>query len=66
MLELVEADGEVRSRSQLLSKIWGIDHDTGTNVVEVQVARLRRKIDRNMSPLIHTVAGEGYQLRPAE
>lgn len=65
LLELVAADGRVRSRAELLHKVWGIDQDTGTNVVEVQIARLRRKLDRDHAPMIRTVPGEGYQLVPA-
>ena len=63
--ELVEAQGQVRSREELLANVWGIERDTGTNVVEVQIARLRRKIDRGHDPMILTVAGEGYRLAPA-
>ena len=62
LLELLEARGEACARADLLRSVWGIEEDTGTNVVEVQVARLRRKIDRGRTPLIHTVTGVGYRL----
>jgi two-component system copper resistance phosphate regulon response regulator CusR len=59
---LVEANGEVVSRAELLQKVWGIDFDPGTNILEVQIARLRRKIDSYDPPLIQTVTGRGYRL----
>jgi two-component system copper resistance phosphate regulon response regulator CusR len=59
---LVEAGGEVIERSKLLKKVWGLDFDPGTNVLEVQIARLRRKIDCFDPPLIQTVTGRGYRL----
>ncbi|MEM7516970.1 MAG: response regulator transcription factor, partial [Planctomycetota bacterium] len=62
LVALLEARGATCSRAELLDKVWGIQEDTGTNVVEVQVARLRRKIDKGQTPLIHTVTGIGYRL----
>lgn len=60
---LVERHGEVISRTGLLQAVWGIDFDSGTNIVEVQVRRLRRKVDEPFDePLIHTVRGSGYVL----
>jgi DNA-binding response OmpR family regulator len=59
---LMEARGAVVSRAELLAKVWGIDFDPGTKVVEVQVARLRKKIDRAGPPTIQTVVGEGYRI----
>jgi DNA-binding response OmpR family regulator len=53
---------QVLTRAQLLHEVWGIDFDPETNVVDVHVARLRRKLDRHGKPLIHTVRGEGYKL----
>lgn len=67
--ELIEHRGEVRSKRELLASVWGLDFDPGTNVVEVAVARLRGRIDRGRTPLIHTVIGGGYCLSatpPAE
>jgi len=46
----------------LLREVWSMDTDPQTNVVDVHVARLRRKIDRAGVPLIQTVRGEGYRL----
>ena len=59
---LVEAGGEVVSRADLLKKVWNMDFDPGTNILEVQIARLRRKIDSFEPPLIQTVTGHGYRL----
>lgn len=60
--ELVQARGAILSRSELLRRVWDIDFDPGTKVVEVQVARLRRKLDREPPSLIQTVVGEGYRV----
>ncbi|MAB78790.1 MAG: DNA-binding response regulator [Planctomycetes bacterium] len=61
LLALVKARGKVIGRDELLRKVWDIDFDPGTNVVNVQVARLRRKIDLpGHTALIHTVVGKGY------
>ncbi len=59
---LMEARGTVVSRAELLARVWGIAFDPGTKVVEVQVARLRKKIDREGPPVIQTVVGEGYRI----
>jgi DNA-binding response OmpR family regulator len=54
--------GEVLSREQLLSHVWGYDHDPGTNVLDVYVGYLRKKLG---SDVIKTVRGTGYQFDPA-
>jgi DNA-binding response OmpR family regulator len=56
--------GRVLSRIQLLENVWGIDFNMSTNVVDVYVNYLRKKIDKN-SPLklIHTVTGMGYIIK---
>lgn len=59
---LMEAKGGVLSRTQLLRDVWGLNFDPGTKVVEVQVARLRRKIDRTGTPMIQTLVGQGYRI----
>jgi two-component system copper resistance phosphate regulon response regulator CusR len=61
--QLAERCGETISRSELLHTVWGIDFDPGTNVVDVHIRRLRRKVDEPFdAPLIHTVRGAGYAL----
>jgi DNA-binding response OmpR family regulator len=55
--------GEVLSREQILHAVWGYEHDPGTNVVDVYVGYLRRKLHRPDSPApIATVRSVGYRL----
>jgi two-component system copper resistance phosphate regulon response regulator CusR len=64
---LLDRKGEPITRTELLQSVWNINFDPGTNVVEVQIRRLRRKIDDPFgSPLIHTVRGVGYAIRAEE
>jgi two-component system copper resistance phosphate regulon response regulator CusR len=64
---LADHDGKPTSRTELLQKVWGIDFDPGTNVVEVHVRRLRKKIDEPFGyPLVQTVRGSGYALAPSQ
>jgi len=61
--KLAEHEGRAVSRGELLKSVWGIEFDPGTNVVDVHVRRLRRKLDAPFTlPLIHTVRGSGYRL----
>ncbi|MGH9272058.1 MAG: response regulator transcription factor [Ilumatobacteraceae bacterium] len=53
--------GQVLSREQLLSHVWGYDFDPGSNVVDVYVRYLRRKLGETV---IETVRGTGYRLAP--
>jgi two-component system OmpR family response regulator len=53
---------QVLGRKDLFHDVWAIDLDPETNVVDVQVARQRRKLDRFGPSLIHTIRGEGYRL----
>ena len=56
--------GKALSRFELLEQVWGLDFDTGTNVVDVYVNYLRNKVDKGYSAkLIHTVYGMGYILK---
>jgi len=53
--------GQILSREFIIEKVWGIDFDPGTNVIDVYVNYLRKKIDRDFSPkLIHTKFGFGF------
>lgn len=57
--------GAVLTRAQLLEQVWGYDFAVGTNVVDVFVGYLRRKLEAGGTPrMLHTVRGEGYVLRP--
>ena len=54
---------QVVTRTMLLEGVWDYHFDPGTNVIDVHVSRLRRKIDDGETvPLIHTVRGAGYRL----
>jgi DNA-binding response OmpR family regulator len=53
---------EVVRRTELLEKVWDLHFDPMSNVVDVHVANLRRKLRRHGPPLIHTVRGVGYIL----
>ena len=59
---LVRNQGQVVTRKMLLESVWDFHFDPGTNVIDVQVSRLRTKIDKGHStPLVHTVRGVGYR-----
>ncbi|MFC5411873.1 response regulator transcription factor [Larkinella bovis] len=61
---LVRNRGRVVSKMDLAEKVWSLNFDPGTNVVEVYINYLRKKIDRDFEPkLIHTRAGMGYLLK---
>ncbi len=55
----------VLSKAQILDRVWHYDFGGQSNVVELYVSYLRRKIDAGRVPMIHTVRGAGYVLRPA-
>jgi two-component system copper resistance phosphate regulon response regulator CusR len=60
---LARRTGEVMSRTLLAEQVWDINFDSDSNVVDVAVRRLRRKVDEPFDrPLIHTVRGVGYVL----
>jgi DNA-binding response OmpR family regulator len=58
---LLRHPSRVLTREQLLSHVWGYDHDGGTNVVDVYIGYLRRKLGHDS---IQTVRGMGYRLTP--
>lgn len=63
LLYLLKHTNMVVTRSMLLESVWGYSFDPQTNVIDVQISRLRNKLDKPFSyPLIHTVRGEGYML----
>jgi two-component system OmpR family response regulator len=56
--------GQVISRGMLLQEIWDLHFDPTTNIIDVYVGRIRRKIDSSQAyPLIHTIRGVGFCLR---
>jgi DNA-binding response OmpR family regulator len=59
---LAEKEGTVVTRTEITERVWDENHDPFTNVLEVLVRRLRRKIDDGFEPkLIHTIRGAGYR-----
>jgi len=55
----------VLSKAQILDRVWNYDFGGQSNVVELYISYLRKKIDAGRSPMIHTVRGAGYVLKPA-
>lgn len=63
---LMRRQGKVVTRKMLLAAVWGYHFDPETNVIDVQMSRLRNKIDKDFpTTLIHTVRGVGYIIRPS-
>jgi DNA-binding response OmpR family regulator len=55
---------QVVTKTQILDKVWNVDFDPGSNVVEVHMYQLRKKIDKGFeAPLIQTVVGRGYTIK---
>ena len=64
LLAFLRRPRQVLRREELLARVWGYDFATDTNVVEVYVLYLRRKLEAGGEPrLLHTVRGAGYVLR---
>ena len=55
----------VLSKAQILDRVWNYDFGGQANVVELYISYLRKKIDAGRAPMIHTMRGAGYVLRPA-
>jgi two-component system OmpR family response regulator len=56
----------VLSKAQILDRVWNYDFGGQANVVELYISYLRKKIDAGKPPMIHTLRGAGYVLKPAE
>ncbi|MDN6429760.1 MAG: response regulator transcription factor [Propionibacterium sp.] len=63
---LMENPNVVLSKSQILDRVWSYDFGGQANVVELYISYLRKKIEVGRTPMIHTVRGAGYMLRPGE
>lgn len=64
---LVRNSGQVLTRTMIFEAVWGYHFDPGTNVIDVHIGRLRKKVDpAGLAPLIHTVRGAGYRLAETE
>lgn len=60
---LLRNQGQVVTRTMMLEEVWDYHFDPGTNVIDVHMSRLRKKIDEGAeTPLLHTVRGVGYML----
>ena len=55
----------VLSKAQILDRVWHYDFGGQANVVELYISYLRKKIDAGRDPMIHTMRGAGYVLKPA-
>jgi two-component system OmpR family response regulator len=61
---LIRHEGQVVTRTMLFEAVWDYRFDPQTNVIDVQISRLRNKIDKDFTPaLIQTIRGVGYSLR---
>ena len=56
----------VLSKPQILDRVWNYDFGGQANVVELYISYLRKKIDAGHAPMIHTMRGVGYVLKPAD
>ncbi|MFV0494228.1 response regulator transcription factor [Mycobacterium sp.] len=55
----------VLSKAQILDRVWNYDFGGRSNIVELYISYLRKKIDTGRDPMIHTLRGAGYVLKPA-
>ncbi|MFN8711975.1 MAG: response regulator [Bacteroidota bacterium] len=64
---LLRNPGRVLSRAEIAEKVWDIRFDTGTNVIDVYINFLRKKVDKDFdTKLIHTIIGMGYVIKVEE
>jgi two-component system, OmpR family, response regulator len=62
---LMRNQRRVLSKAQILDRVWNYDFGGQANVVELYISYLRKKIDAGRTPMIHTLRGAGYVLKPA-
>jgi DNA-binding response OmpR family regulator len=65
LLHFADRPNRLVTRSELLARVWGMPSHTGSNVVDVVVCRLRRRLGAH-GPMIETVRGLGYRFRAPE
>lgn len=63
---LMENPKRVISKAQILDRVWQYDFGGQANIVELYISYLRKKIDVDRPPMIHTVRGAGYVIKPAD
>jgi DNA-binding response OmpR family regulator len=62
----MRSPGRVYTRTQILEHVWGYDFDPNTNIVDVCLQRLRKKVDQTEEvKLLETVRGVGYRMKKA-
>lgn len=67
LVYLMKNQRQVLNREQILNAVWGFDYFGDTNVVDVYIRYVRKKVDKSeFEPLIHTVRGVGYVMREAK
>jgi two-component system, OmpR family, response regulator len=62
---LMRNQRRVLSKAQILDRVWSYDFGGRSNIVELYISYLRKKIDSGREPMIHTLRGAGYVLKPA-
>jgi len=63
---LLRHSKQLVTRSMLLEQVWGIKFDPATSIIDTQISRLRKKIDKDFTlPLLHTIRGKGFMLTDA-
>ena len=61
---LMRNEGQILTRTMILESVWGYNFDTESNIIDVHINHLRKKIDSSCQPkLIHTIKGVGYVLK---
>ena len=61
-----QCPSECLSKAQILDRVWSYDFGGRSNIVELYISYLRKKIDNGREPMIHTLRGAGYVLKPAD
>ena len=62
---MMRTSKRVLSKAQILDRVWSYDFGGRSNIVELYISYLRKKIDNGRDPMIHTLRGAGYVLKPA-
>lgn len=63
---LMENPRHVMSKTRILDRVWNYDFGGQSNIVELYISYLRKKVDAGLPPMIHTVRGSGYVIKPCD